>query len=172
MGMDVYGKNPKSEAGSYFRRNVWGWHPLWDYVENQHPEIAELVEYAHSNDGDGLDEEKSLELAKLLMDDYNSGRVAEYITERNKALSELPFEDCQICEGTGIRTDELGVQAGWPEKELEPDIAIIVGRTKGSCNACGGVGKRENWATNYYLEEDDIKEFADFLVECGGFEIC
>lgn len=172
MGMDVYGKNPKSESGSYFRRNVWGWHPLWDYVENQHPEIAELVEYAHSNDGDGLDEEKSLELAKLLMDDYNSGRVAEYITERNKALSELPFEDCQICEGTGIRTDELGVQAGWPEKELEPDIAIIVGRTKGSCNACGGVGKRENWATNYYLEEDDIKEFADFLVECGGFEIC
>lgn len=172
MGMDVYGKNPKSEAGSYFRRNVWGWHPLWDYVENQHPEIAELVEYAHSNDGDGLDEEKSLELAKLLMDDYNSGRVAEYIAERNKALSELPFEDCQICEGTGIRTDELGVQAGWPEKELEPDIAIIVGRTKGSCNACGGVGKRENWATNYYLEEDDIKEFADFLVECGGFEIC
>lgn len=172
MGMDVYGKNPKSEAGSYFRRNVWGWHPLWDYVENQHPEIAELVEYAHSNDGDGLDEEKSLELAKLLMDDYNSGRVAEYITERNKALSELPFEDCQICEGTGIRTDELGVQAGWPEKELEPDIAIIVGRTNGSCNACGGVGKRENWATNYYLEEDDIKEFADFLVECGGFEIC
>jgi len=172
MGMDVYGKNPKSEAGSYFRRNVWGWHPLWDYVENQHPEIAELVEYAHSNDGDGLDEEKSLELAKLLMEDYNSGRVAEYIAERNKALSELPFEDCHICEGTGIRTDEIGKEAGWDTKELEPDIAIIVGRTKGSCNACGGVGKRENWATNYYLEEDDIKEFADFLVECGGFEIC
>lgn len=172
MGMDVYGKNPKSEAGSYFRRNVWGWHPLWDYVENQHPEIAELVEYAHSNDGDGLDEEKSVELAKLLMDDYNSGRVAEYIAERNKALSELPFEDCHICEGTGIRTDAIGKEAGWDTKELEPDIAIIVGRTKGSCNACGGVGKRENWATNYYLEEDDIKEFADFLVECGGFEIC
>lgn len=172
MGMDVYGKNPKSEAGSYFRRNVWGWHPLWDYVENQHPEIAELVEHAHSNDGDGLDEEKSVELAKLLMDDYTSGKVAEYIAERNKALSELPFEDCHICEGKGIRTDQLGKEAGWDTKELEPDIAIIVGRTTGSCNACGGVGKRENWATNYYLEEDDIKEFADFLVECGGFEIC
>ncbi len=172
MGMDVYGKNPKSEAGEYFRRNVWGWHPLWEYVENVHPEIAELVEHAHSNDGDGLGARDSKKLAKLLMEDYTSGKVAEYVAERNKQLSELPFEDCRICEGTGIRTDEIGKQSGWDTKELEPDIAIIVGRTTGSCNACGGVGKQENWATNYYLEADDVKEFAEFLLECGGFQIC
>jgi hypothetical protein len=58
------------------------------------------------------------------------------------------------------------------DRELEPDIAIIVGRTKGYCNACQGVGKEENWNTNYFLEEDDIKEFAEFLADCGGFEIC
>ncbi len=172
MGMDVYGKNPTNEVGEYFRRNVWGWHPLWDYVEDNHPEIAELVEHAHSNSGDGLDAEKSVLLSKLLMDDYNSGKVAEYVAERNKALSELPFEDCKICEGTGIRTDALGKEHNWHEKELEPDIVIIVGRTKGSCNACSGIGKRENWATNYYLEPDDVKEFSEFLAECGGFEIC
>lgn len=172
MGMDVYGKNPANEAGSYFRRNVWGWHPLWGYVEDTYPEIAELVENAHSNDGDGLNAEDSLKLAKLLMSDFTSGKAEEYVAERNQALSELPFEECRICEGTGIRTDELGVQSGWPERELPADIAIIVGRTKGSCNACGGVGKQENWATNYYLESDDVKEFAEFLENCGGFEIC
>lgn len=172
MGMDVYGKSPKSEVGSYFRRNVWGWRPLWQYVEDNHPEIAELVEYAQSNDGDGLGARDSKKLAKLLMEDFTSGKVAEYVAERNKALSELPFEDCQICEGTGIRTDDIGKQWGMDTKELEPDIAIIVGRTNGSCNACNGVGKKEHWATNYYLEEDDIKEFAEFLAECGGFEIC
>lgn len=172
MGMDVYGKNPKSEVGEYFRRNVWGWHPLWDYVEKQHPEIAELVSYAHSNDGDGLGARNSKKLAKLLMEDYESGRVAEYVAERNKALSELPFEECNLCEGTGIRTDKIGVEWGMPEKELEPDIAIIVGRTKGSCNSCNGVGKKEAWETSYYLEETDIKEFAEFLQDCGGFEIC
>jgi hypothetical protein len=172
MGMDVYGKNPKSDAGQYFRRNVWGWHPLWKYVEDQHPEIAELVEHAHSNDGDGLGSRDSKKLAKLLLEDFDSGKVVEYVAERNKYLSELPFEDCHICEGTGIRTDEVGKSAGWDTKELEPDISIIVGRTIGSCNACNGVGKRENWATNYYLEADDIKEFAEFLVDCGGFQIC
>jgi hypothetical protein len=172
MGMDVYGKNPKSEAGQYFRRNVWGWHPLWGYVEDNHPEIAELVQNAHTNDGDGLGSRNATKLAKLLMEDYTSGKVVEYVAERNKALSELPFEDCKICEGTGIRTDQLGIESGWHEKELEPDIAIIVGRTIGSCNACNGVGKRENWATNYYLEPDDVKDFAEFLVDSGGFEIC
>ena len=172
MGMDVYGKNPTSEVGQYFRRNVWGWHPLWDYVEHQHPEIAELVEHAHSNSGDGLGARNSKKLAKLLMADYESGKVAEYVEQRNKELSELPFEDCRICNATGIRTDEIGKSAGQHEKILDPDIAIIVGREKGWCNGCGGIGKVENWATNYYLEEVDIKEFAEFLQDCGGFEIC
>jgi hypothetical protein len=171
MGMDVYGKNPKSEVGTYFRRNVWGWHPLWEYVENQHPEIAELVKYAHSNDGDGLGARNSKKLAKILMEDFTSGKVAEYVAERNKQLAELPFEECRLCEGSGIRTDEIGKQAGQHKAELPQDIAIIVGRTTGTCNGCSGIGKRESWETNYYLEPDDVKEFADFLAECGGFEI-
>lgn len=172
MGMDVYGKNATSEKGQYFRRNVWGWHPLWEYVENVHPEIAEKVEYAHSNDGDGLDAEDSKLLATLLMDDYKSGRVVEYVAQRQKYLADLPLDDCTLCGTTGIRSDEIGVQNGMPEKELSPEIQIITGRTIGWCNGCDGSGKREPWETNYYLEVEDIREFAEFLEDCGGFEIC
>ena len=172
MGMDVYGKNPKSETGEYFRRNVWGWHPLWSYVESQHPEIAESVECGHTNDADGLGARDSKRLAKLLMEDYNSGVVAKYVAERNQELAELPFEDCTLCETTGIRTDEVGIQNGMDKQELQPDIAIIVGREVGWCNRCGGLGKVEDFATNYSLDEDDVKEFAEFLADCGGFEIC
>ena len=172
MGMDVYGKNPTKEVGQYFRRNVWGWHPLWEYVENVHPEIAELVEHAHSNDGDGLGSRNSKKLAKLLKEDLFRGTVASYVETRNKYLAELPKNDCELCAGTGIRTDAVGVENGMPEKELSPEIAIITGRTKGWCNACSGEGKREDWATNYFLEVEDIAEFAEFLENCGGFEIC
>ena len=28
MGMDVYGRNPDSQAGKYFRANVWSWRPI------------------------------------------------------------------------------------------------------------------------------------------------
>lgn len=172
MGMDVYGKNPVSEKGTYFRRNVWGWHPLWNYVEEMHPEIAELVEYAHSNDGDGLDTAKSLELAQLLIEDFESGATAQYVVERNKRISELPLEDCTLCGSTGIRTDAIGVGSQQPEKVLEPEVAIILGRDKGWCNGCGGSGKKEPWESNYYFDADDVVEFAEFLKDCGGFEIC
>lgn len=171
MGMDVYGKNPANEAGQYFRRNVWGWRPLWDYVEDQHPELAELVEYGHSNDGDGLDGEKSLLLAKLLEEDLSTGRAQEYIAQRNKRLAELPLEDCELCEATGIRTDKIGVEHLMNEKELTPELASILGRDKGWCNGCNGEGKKQNFMTSYYLDHEDLEEFAQFLKACGGFEI-
>ena len=32
MGMDLYGINPKTDNGDYFRANVWYWRPLWQCV--------------------------------------------------------------------------------------------------------------------------------------------
>lgn len=172
MGMDVYGKNPTGEVGSYFRRNVWGWHPLWEYVETVHPDIAENVEYAHSNDGDGLEADDSQALAHRLKSDLANGVVAYYIKTRNEWLASLERPTCEWCEGTGIRMDEVGREAGMPTKTLEPELASIVGRTEGWCNGCNGEGKRDNINTWYSLEEEDIQQFAEFLENCGGFEIC
>lgn len=172
MGMDVYGKNPTNKAGEYFRRNVWGWHPLWSYVEQVHPEIAGLVEHGHTNSGDGLDGEMSLELASLLRADIKNGVATEYVTARNKALSELDRPTCDLCNGSGIRTDAVGVENKMPEAVLSPADAILLGRTHGYCNGCRGEGKTDAWETHYYLDEADLAEFAEFLENCGGFEIC
>lgn len=172
MGMDVYGKAPTNEVGSYFRRNIWGWHPLWGYVEDTHPEIAELVQYAHTNDGDGLTKSKSLKLAKLLQEDLANGFVDIYISERQMALSRLPRTTCNCCEGTGIRTDLVGIEHKMPEQELSPELQILLGRTHGTCNACRGEGQQEPFELSYRLYREDIEQFADFLENCGGFEIC
>jgi len=172
MGMDVYGKNPANEVGGYFRRNVWGWHPLWEYVENCHPDLASKVEHAHSNDGDGLDADDSVQLAVCLRADLERGDAQRYIDERNKYLADLERPACEYCGGTGIRSDAVGVENKMSERELETEMAMLVGRTHGWCNGCRGEGKRDAWETNYYLDLDDIKEFADFLDNCGGFEIC
>jgi hypothetical protein len=32
MGMDVFGSNPDSEAGDYFRANVWSWCSIHDLI--------------------------------------------------------------------------------------------------------------------------------------------
>lgn len=172
MGMDVIGVAPSTETGEYFRRNVWGWRPLWKYVEDNHPEIAELVKYGQSNDGDGLDGPDSIKLSALLLGDIQNGTTDKYIRARNHYLSQLERPACQHCEGTGIRSDEIGVEHGWPDKELSPEMASLTGRTHGSCNACNGEGKTDAWETSYYLDRNDIKEFAAFLMDCGGFQIC
>jgi len=157
MGMDVSGINPTSDVGSYFRRNVWGWRPLWNYVEDQHADIAAKVEYAHSNEGDGLSGEDSRELASRLVADIDSGRAASYIEQRDVELAALPMEPCEHCDATGTRTDAVGVKSGMPEKNW--------------CNGCDGKGEKDPWARSYYLDVQDLIDFADFLADCGGFHI-
>lgn len=158
MGMDVFGLAPTSATGEYFRRNVWGWHPLWEYVERNHPEIAVKVEAGHSNDGDGLGAEDAAALADLLREDLRSGQAHVYVVERDVALAALAPEPCHLCEGTGVRRDDVAVRAGMD--------------TRGWCNGCDGSGQVLPWVTHYSLDASDIAEFADFLADSGGFTIC
>ena len=171
MGMDVYGVNATSEKGEYFRNNVWWWRPLWAFCYENY-EIARKVENGHSNDGDGLDETDSKVLGQLLLNDIADGTVADYERAYNAQLAELDREHCEYCNGTGIRKDEVGNDMGYATEELSPEIAILTGRTHGSCNACSGVGTKENFAMNYPFSAENVKAFAEFLLECGGFQIC
>ena len=68
MGMDVYGKNPENESGEYFRNNVWWWRPLAEYVCSIAPDITKHCEYWQTNDGDGLNEAHSIQLAEKIKD--------------------------------------------------------------------------------------------------------
>jgi len=171
MGMDIYGKNPIDTKGEYFRRNVWGWRPLWNYFVDNHNDLVAGVS-GQTNDGDGLDSNRSILLAYRLIADLESGKAQEYINNRNAQLAELNRPACDLCGGTGIRTDKVGVESGMPDRELPTEMAMLTGRLKGFCNGCSGEGKTDNWETNYYLDLDDLKEFASFLVSCGGFRIC
>ena len=171
MGMDVYGKNPTSEVGTYFRNNVWWWRPLWDYCLEQH-HVARKVEHGHSNDGDGLDAEDAAYLGRLLLSDVETGRAAQYEERYNYTIAAMPLKPCEYCDGTGIRSDEVGVNFGMPDEELPEADAILLGRTYGTCNGCSGHGKVTQFAANYPFSVDNVKEFATFLIDSGGFSIC
>lgn len=171
MGMDVYGLDASEEVGEYFRRNVWGWRPLWDYIDEVHHDLVSDVD-GHSNSGDGLNSSKSLVLASRLKMDVSTGKAARYVTERDTALAALPREECTLCNSTGIRADVVGKEQMMPTRALPPEVAKQVGRTIGWCNGCNGLGDKESWDASYYLEVKDIEEFAEFLTHCGGFQIC
>ena len=170
--MDVYGKKPISEVGEYYRQSVWGWHPLWHYVELYHEKYANKVQHGHSNDGDGLGAEDSSQLSLSLKQDLITGMAKQRLDEWQKELDELPLETCKLCEGTGIRTDEKGKEFGFHKKELSAEQSEKLGRRIGWCNGCDGSGEVEPFIKNYSTSLDDIREFAEFLADCGGFEIC
>jgi len=174
MGMDVYGKQPNSERGEYFRNNVWWWRPLWDYCVSVAPEVIgeETAEHGHYNDGAGLDADDALILADILRNELESGRTAEWERSNAEWRASLPREACSLCDCTGIRTDNIGIEHGMPEKELSPEIQILTGRTHGWCNACQGVGTVESWLSHYPFSTDNVREFAEFCAESGGFTIC
>lgn len=174
MGMDIYGTNATSDKGAYFRNNVWWWKPLADYILSEHWEIASHCDpdYWHSNSGGGLDAEHSALLANALASDLTNGKVGEYEAEYNASLSKLPRVHCDLCEGTGIRTDSVGQEMGMPTRELAPETQILTGRSHGTCNSCNGVGTKENWGMSYPFTVDNVREFATFLADCGGFTIC
>src|SRR4051812_48777941 len=112
MGMDVYGKNPRSKKGKYFRNTVWYWHPLWDYCQHVAPTITSHVKHGHSNDCDGLDDELSRKLADILQEEIASGRTKEYAVAFQREKDNLPDDECMICAGTGKRKSPPQIGAG------------------------------------------------------------
>lgn len=170
MGMDVYGTNPTAKVGEYFRRSVWGWHPLAEFCINLAPSIAAGCEHWHSNDADGLNAADAAALAAELRAAFSDGRAASYVANRDAELRALPDETCDICGGTGTRTDQIGREMGQHIRVIDQAGHPRHGQ-KGWCNGCDGRGTHRHWYTHYDLEISDIAEFAAFLEACGGFEI-
>ena len=165
MGMDVYGK-----SGNYFRRNIWGWHSLGEYITETFPEIAGACTYWHTNDGDGLDAAGAAALADAIDAAVAGGSAARYVAERDARIAAMPDEICRWCSGTGIRTDEVGLSMKQPERPITEEGHPRQGQV-GWCNGCDGRGTHRPSDASYHLEVDDLREFAAFMRESGGFEI-
>ena len=120
MGMDVYGKNATAEVGGYFRNNVWWWHPLAEFLTTTYPDLTAGCIHWQSNDGDGLDAAASVALADALDRDLANGRVTAYADQYAAEQSALPDSECDLCSGTGLRTDaidEVAMQLGVGDPE-------------------------------------------------------
>jgi hypothetical protein len=99
-----------------------------------------------------MDALRARSLAKTLHDELENGRTSQYIAQREKTLADLPDEPCQWCTD-GNRTPNNGAESI-------------------QCHLCKGTGKVRPWKTRYYLREQDVRDFAEFLKHCGGFVIC
>lgn len=165
MGMDVYGIKPKTSKGEYFRNNVWWWHPLWTYCCYTCPELTNKVESGHDNSGDGLDAVDSRRLGFIIQESIASGAAQEYVDEYNKDTATLPDEPCFCVKESLMEIFTISGDIPFPKssgnKKPNPE-----------CHTCSGSGMQRNWNANYHIDVENIQNFAEFLIDCGGFQIC
>jgi hypothetical protein len=148
MAMDVIGNAPRSKCGEYFRRNVWWWRPLWAFCEQVASDIIPKDNLGHCNVGWGLDDSDSCGLADRLQYHLDSGDISGskfiHMIEMECFMGEL----CDLANVTGER---------WSHGD----------------RACRKYGKgclrpRERC---YLFCEANVRDFAAFLRDCGGFRI-
>lgn len=161
MGFDLHGVKPKTETGEYFRNNVWWWRPLWDYVYSVCSDIL-TDEERHKgcyNDGYEIQADKAKEICRVLSIELESGRTREYAMQYDIDKALLPKQKCRLCEGTGMRNDEIGKRA----REARPDY---------KCNGCQGEGQTPPFESHYHFSVENVRGFMLFCKDSGGFDIC
>jgi hypothetical protein len=182
MGMDVYGKAPISGYGKYFRNQVWFWHPLAEICKLAAPEITGRCKNWHNNDGAGLDRNCAIKLAKKLDKLRKDGTINTMCRE---LLLEWRFATCPICLGSGVmKVTKTNIQEYHTkiDREMaaeaikETMIAVTINDEREGhlepCECCHGVGLLNPASTPHYrASEDNVREFAAFCRDSGGFEI-
>ena len=140
-----------SNPGVYFRNNCWGWRPLWNYCYAIADDIIseELFESGHSNSGAGLNDKDAKLLGKRLLQQIREGRTIKYQASYEQYLNDLPDNVCSRCNGNNKGHNKMK-----------------------DCKLCNGTGKSTNFNKHYPFDVDNVKEFAKFCIESGGFEIC
>lgn len=147
MGVDIFGKNPTSQEGEYFRSNWWYWRPIAEYLTTTFPEQTAPCQYWHSNDGDGLDADQSQALAGVLGAELDNGNAQAWGNDWEQRRSSLAAVACDRCAGTGRQGHN------------QP------------CRACQGSGQQPDPDTHYPFDLEHLKNFHAFLTHCGGFTI-
>ena len=147
----------EENCGTYFRNNVWAWHPLWNFVTAVCNNILteKDIKGGSSNDGHKISKTKADKIAKKLHNLIENDDVRAYESARNRHLESLDQIDCDLCEATGRRQE--------PPKTGAGDI---------KCNGCSGTGKKDDSEKSYPFNEENVRQFANFCANSGGFTIC
>ena len=140
----------KQNPGIYFRNNCWWWRPLWNYCYHIAPDLIseELWDSGHSNSGAGLNAYNAERLGKRLLEEINNTNTIKYQAEYQQHLDDLPDVTCGVCNGNNKGNTKMK-----------------------DCKHCNGTGKTQNWNKSYPFDVDNVKEFAEFCIQSGGFEI-
>jgi hypothetical protein len=97
MGFDLYGSNPKTEKGEYFRNNVWWWRRLAEFVCEYTGVVDDKdKERWQFNDNHHVTAQEAKEIAKQLRYLIKTGQVAKYEEQVRKEMEEAEVRNKKV----------------------------------------------------------------------------
>ena len=172
MGFDLYGESPKNKNGEYFRNNVWWWRPLWQYVAIECSDIItnKDVEAGGYNDQHLIDGSKAKKIADRLLGLYKDGRP-QAIQDKYKEDSKPQTIFNEMCDKAAkhlydniVDKQDGKITCPGDMKEHDPD-------NYERWSQLASMGKIQFIQTNYPFDANNVKEFAEFCKDSGGFTI-
>jgi len=138
-----------ANPGTYFRNNCWWWRPLWDYVCINCKSLTEDDHRSgHYNDGHKISEEKATLIGLALKAQLKEGAIKEYADRYKTNIEALPKVVCTLCNGNNYGN-----------------------KKKKDCHACKRTGEVNDFSSFYPFDVENVKEFAEFCLQSGGFRI-
>ena len=150
--------------GVYFRNNVWWWRPLWHYVCIACHGILSGKDIANGqfNGGHRISKTKSLRIAAKLRARIKSGDVVDYYDKHQKEYNEAKEHNKKI----QILMDAL-------HERVKEQYGDIVPRDYPEPHKTDwdNLQAQKKWEASYPFDISNVKEFAEFCEQSGGFEI-
>ena len=198
MGFDLYGLNPKIKEGSvkperptdmkdqaeideyvsamekfesenkgfYFRNNVWWWRPLAQYIIEQTKVITDQkkIEGFSYNDGIEISKEEAVQIAKQLKHLIKTGHTKKYEEDYMLAYKKAELHNKKVQK-------ELESFQKAMDKKHGKDIAPAE-YPKEDYEKWNAIYLKKDFNGGYPFSERNVKEFAEFAEQSGGFQIC
>ena len=162
-----YDKWEKENPGHYFRNNVWWWRPLADFVLwLADKELGDKDrEGWHNNGGHKVDEKTAKIIAELLEASIDEGIAQRMEDENIRKMNKAKLHNLEVQK----KHDELKMIV---KEKTGKDNLAPADYPEPFNSQWNDIQKLTNYEAHYPFSVHNVKDFANFCRESGGFEIC
>ena len=160
----------EDNPGDYFRANVWGWRPIWNFVCEVCPDILTEEDYekGHYNDNHLIEEDRARDIAKRLRQKMDLARDRQKKYEAD-APNKEKFN--QMLEDAGRYIFEEISKPKTPLITCAGDMKIHDPENYKRWEKLTHYDNLKFDEMSYPIDADSIEEFANFAEHSGGFRI-
>ena len=162
-------KYEDDNVGVYFRNNVWFWRPLWNYVYDTTDVLTdEDHRLGHENSCHKITEEKAVRIGKELLANIKDAEAKEAAYKKDVKPREKFNKLCQKAADYLYEevVDKMDGMISCPG-DMETHDPANYKRWKQLVH----FGELQFDSPSYPFSAEYIKEFANFCLNSGGFEI-